>query len=89
MIVRDLTIQNRLGLHARAAARFVSEAQKFGSEVKVTRADTTANGKSIMSMMLLAASINTVIRVSAEGDDEVEALNAIEQLLADKFGEED
>ena len=87
MITRELTIENRLGLHARAASRFVAEAQKFAAEVTVDHGAKTINGKSIMAVMLLAASQGTVISVSANGADEVDAMNAIAALLADKFGE--
>ena len=87
MITCELTIENKLGLHARAASKFVAEAQKFAAEVTVDRGGKAINGKSIMAVMLLAASKGTVIKVSADGADEREAMDAIATLLADKFGE--
>ena len=87
MISRDLTISNKLGLHARAASKFVAEAQKFAAEITVDNKGKAVNGKSIMSVMLLAAKQGTVLAISADGADESEALDAIEELLDDKFGE--
>ena len=87
MLSRSLRIQNKLGLHARAASVFVKTAGGFGSEITVQTADKTANGKSIMSMMLLQASQGTDIEVSISGDDEAEAMTAIEALVNDRFGE--
>ena len=87
MISRELTIVNKLGLHARAASKFVAEAQKFVSEITVAHGGKTRNGKSIMAIMLLAANQGTVLTINAKGSDETNALDAIETLLADKFGE--
>ena len=87
MISRKLTIVNKLGLHARAASKFVAEAQKFVSEITVDHGGKTLNGKSIMAIMLLAANQGTVLTINAKGNDETKALDAIEALLADKFGE--
>lgn len=87
MIHKQLLIVNRLGLHARAAAKFVSTASRFGSSIQVERNGQRVNGKSIMGVMLLAASRDSRIELLVDGDDETEALAALEQLIADKFGE--
>lgn len=89
MIRKELTIINKLGLHARAAARFVSLASSFNSEIHVAKDGKTVNGKSIMGVMMLAASQNTQITVSAEGEDETLALEKIQNLIADRFGEDE
>ena len=89
MISRKLQIRNRLGLHARAASVFVKTAGAFGSRVKVMSQQKEANGKSIMSMMMLEAAFGSGIEVIIEGPDETEAMNAIEQLVADRFGEDE
>ena len=87
MIHKQLLIVNRLGLHARAAAKFVSTASRFASSIQVERNGQRVNGKSIMGVMLLAASRDSRIELLVDGDDETEALAAIEQLVADRFGE--
>ncbi|HSG87711.1 MAG TPA: HPr family phosphocarrier protein [Pseudomonadales bacterium] len=89
MVERELEIINKLGLHARAAAQFVKVAGAFGSEVRVAREGRDADGKSIMAVMMLAASCGTRIRVTTEGDDEEAAMEAISALVADRFGEEE
>ena len=87
---RSVTISNRLGLHARAAARLVRRASQFNSTVKLLREDTaeTADGKSILSVLLLAASRGTSLIIKTEGDDEERAVNALVELVEQKFGEE-
>ena len=85
---RQLTIVNRRGLHARASAKFVQTAEAFDAEITVSREDMTVGGQSIMGLMMLAASLGTSITVSATGPEAVEALDAIERLVADRFGEE-
>lgn len=87
MIHKQLLIVNRLGLHARAAAKFVSTASRFASTIQVERNGQRVNGKSIMGVMLLAASRDSRVELLVDGDDETEALAALEQLIADKFGE--
>lgn len=87
MISKTLQICNKLGLHARAASEFVKTSSAFGATITVTNAFKEANGKSIMSMMMLQAACDTDIEVVTEGDDEVEAMAAIEALVADRFGE--
>lgn len=85
---RDLTVVNKRGLHARAAARFVQTAERFEAEITVTKDTTTVGGTSIMGLMMLAASPGTVIRITAEGPDAEEALDALGELVAGYFGEE-
>jgi phosphocarrier protein len=77
MISRSVTVANRLGLHARAAARFVHLASRFQAQVRVTRGSQTMDGKSIMGILLLAAASGSVLTVSAEGQDEQAALDAL------------
>lgn len=88
MTRRSLRIRNRLGLHARAAARFVQTASRFRSQVSAGRNGRTMDGKSILGILLLGASQGTEIEVSADGPDEVEALEALAALVAGGFGEE-
>ena len=82
-----MRIRNRLGLHARAAARFVQAANRFRSRIQVTRDARTMDGKSILGILLLAASHGTRLLVSAEGDDEEEAVEALSRLVEGGFGE--
>ncbi|HEX9190326.1 MAG TPA: HPr family phosphocarrier protein [Vicinamibacteria bacterium] len=88
MIRRDLVIRNRLGLHARAAARFVSTAGRFRARVTAGRDGRVMDGKSILGILLLAASRGTTVEVTAEGPDEVEAMAALAALVEGGFGEE-
>ena len=88
MTRRQVQIRNRLGLHARAAARFVHAANAFRSRVIVSRGGRTMDGKSILGILLLAASEGTWLEVAAEGDDEVAAVEALVGLVARGFGEE-
>jgi phosphocarrier protein len=88
MVSRSVTVMNRLGLHARAAARFVQLAARFQSQVRVGRATTMMDGKSIMGILLLAAARGTTIDISAEGPDEHEAVAALVHLVETGFGEE-
>ena len=87
---RKVTISNRLGLHARAAARLVRRATQFTSQITLEREDTgnAADGKSILSVLLLAASRGTCLIIRADGDDEQRAVDAIVELVEQKFGEE-
>jgi phosphocarrier protein len=84
---REVTIVNKLGLHARAAAKLVTVASGFGAEIKLRRGEREVNGKSIMGVMMLAASQGTQIELQAEGDDADPALDALERLIAERFGE--
>lgn len=86
---RELPIINRKGLHARASAKFVQTVDRFDAEVRVSRAGETVGGRSIMGLLTLAAAKGTTIAVSATGPQAVEALDAIEALLADRFGEDE
>lgn len=87
MAQREFELRNRLGLHARAAAKFVNVASQFQAEVLVAHNDEEVNGKSILGLLLLAAPCGTRLSVRAEGDDEVEALDAIGELILTRFGE--
>ena len=82
-----MTINNRLGLHARAAAKFVQMALRFTSEVSVTKDGKAVNGKSIMGVMMLAAAQGAEIEISTEGEDADEALASLESLVTGRFGE--
>lgn len=84
----NVTIVNRLGLHARPAMAFVDCAAAFKSRVSVRKGDTEVDGKSIMQMMMLAATRGTSLEIAAEGDDADAACSALERLVADGFGEE-
>ena len=88
MITRQATVRNQLGMHARAAARFVHAASAFASHVRVGRGARVMDGKSIMGILLLAAARGSVITISAEGPDEAQALDALCQLVDSGFGEE-
>ena len=88
MVRRELEIRNKLGLHARAAAKFVSCAGRFDCKVSIGRGDMTVDGKSIMGVLLLAAPQGSTIEVTFDGEDEEMALAAITALVEDKFGEE-
>ena len=91
MVARNVRVVNRLGLHARAAARLVRTASAFCSSVRLERADrsASADAKSILSVLMLAASRGTELRVEAEGADEEEALAAVCGLIEKGFGEEE
>jgi phosphocarrier protein HPr len=85
---RDVSVPNALGLHARAAARFVQTASRFQSAIRVTRGDRTVDGKSIMGILLLAAARGTILTIAAEGPDATAALNELCALVASGFGED-
>ncbi|HET7710965.1 MAG TPA: HPr family phosphocarrier protein [Thermoanaerobaculia bacterium] len=87
MIQRDLEIKNKLGLHARAAAKLVHTAAKFRSDIKVRKGDEEVDGKSILGILLLAAGKGSVVTVKADGADEREALDAVQTLIDAKFDE--
>lgn len=84
---RDVEIINKLGLHARAAAKLTQTAGQFQSEVWLTRNGRRVNGKSIMGVMMLAANKGSVLGIETAGPDEEAALDALSQLIGDKFGE--
>jgi len=87
MVTKQITIINRLGLHARAAAKFITEAGQYSSRVQLARDSNPVNGKSIMEVMMLAASQGTELTLITDGEDEVEAAEALERLINDRFGE--
>lgn len=82
-----ITIVNRLGLHARAAAKLVNTASRFRSDVRLRADNREANAKSIMGVMMLAASKGTELTLETEGPDEDEAFDTVKELIADRFGE--
>lgn len=84
---RTVTIVNRLGLHARAAAKLVQLAAKFKANIKIRKGERTVSGKSIMGVLMLAAAQGATLTLSAEGEDAMQALDALTQLIADRFGE--
>jgi phosphocarrier protein len=87
MIERSVRIVNRNGLHARPAAEVVKTAAKFKSEITMVRDDLEVNGKSIMGVMMLAAEFGATLTIRAHGPDAQQAVDAIAELIAQKFGE--
>ena len=88
MVEREILIQNKLGLHARAAAKLVHLANRYSAAVRLRRDHQEVNAKSILGILLLAAGPGTTVVLSCDGDDEKEALAALVQLVEDKFDEE-
>jgi phosphocarrier protein len=84
---KQVTIVNKLGLHARAAAKFVTLASSFSSVIDITKDHQTVNGKSIMGVMMLAASRGTSLILTISGEDEEAAAMSLERLIDEKFGE--
>jgi len=89
MQTKTITIINKLGLHARAAAKFVQAAARFDCDINITHNGKKVNGKSIMGIMMLAASKGSHIEITTAGADEEAALASLEQLIMDRFGEEE
>jgi phosphocarrier protein HPr len=87
VVTRDVEIKNKLGLHARAAAKLVHTAARFKSDIKIRKGDEEVDGKSILGILLLAAGRGSVITLKADGEDERDALDAIEKLIEAKFDE--
>jgi phosphocarrier protein len=87
VIEHDIEIKNKLGLHARAAAKLVHCAARFRSDIKIRKGDEEVDGKSILGILLLAAGRGTVITIKANGEDEAAAVEAIEKLIDAKFDE--
>jgi phosphocarrier protein HPr len=87
MISKNVTIVNKLGLHARAASKLVNTASQFESDVFIDKQGNKINAKSIMGVMMLAASKGTEILVEVEGDDEQDCFEAVVQLIEDRFEE--
>lgn len=89
MLKENITIINKLGLHARAAAKLVEIANRYQAESKIIKENKTVNAKSIMGLMMLGANKGTQLELTVEGNDEKEALAAIIDLINDRFGEEE
>lgn len=88
-VSKDIEIINKLGMHARAAAKFVKLASAFDSLIEIERAGRRVNGKSIMGVMMLAASQGSTITLYADGKDEQESLDQLEQLINNRFDEDE
>ena len=88
MISRDVRVTNRLGLHARAAARFVQTANRYRSRITLGRDARAMDGKSILGILLLAAAQGSVLTVTADGEDEEAAVVALADLITGRFGED-
>lgn len=86
---RQITIVNKLGLHARAAAKLVTTAGRFGCEIQLQREGRSANAKSIMGVMMLAAAKGCELTLVAEGEDAESALECLATLVAERFGEDE
>lgn len=89
MIQREITIINKLGLHARAASKLVTCASRFAAEVWLKRGEREINGKSIMGVLTLAAGQGTILTIRAQGEDEQQAMDDMQQLIDDCFGEDE
>ena len=89
MISKDLTVANKLGLHARAAAKLVALASNFASDISIQKGDRKINGKSIMGVMMLAASQHTSVNITIDGEDEQRAMTEIENLFNNLFDEDE
>jgi phosphocarrier protein HPr len=87
MIRANVTISNKLGLHARASAKFTKLAGTFRSDVSLSRGERSVNAKSIMGVMMLAAGLGSEVQIEVNGDDEQSAMGALLALINDKFGE--
>jgi phosphocarrier protein len=88
MMTRECVIRNRLGLHARAAAKFVHTASRYTSKIHISRDGKRTEGKSIMGILLLAAAAGSTVVITADGDDESDAVDALCRLVEAGFGEE-
>ena len=86
---KTIEIINKLGMHARAAAQFVQLASSFTSHIEIEKDNRRVNGKSIMGVMMLAASKGSEVTLYANGDDEEESINKLEQLINNRFNEEE
>ena len=87
MLQRDITIINKLGLHARASAKLTQLASKFDSHIKMSRNGRQVDAKSIMGVMMLAAGKGATLLLEADGADEKECVDALTELINNKFGE--
>ena len=89
MVEKTVTIKNKLGLHARAAVKFVNLANRFGASVKIVKDGNEIDGKSILGILTLAATQGTVIQLVASGKDEEAAVGALAELIANRFEEKE
>jgi phosphocarrier protein HPr len=87
VIRKTITITNKLGLHARASAKLTQLASKYAAQIFIAKGQRRVNAKSIMGVMMLAAGLGSTVEVEADGADEAGAMEALEKLFADKFGE--
>jgi phosphocarrier protein len=87
MLEREVEIINKLGLHARASAKLTQTAAKYPCEIWLSRSGRKVNGKSIMGVMMLAAAKGTTVKLETDGPDEAEAMQALVDLIASRFGE--
>ena len=88
MISKDLQVLNKLGLHARAAAKVVFIANKFISEITLVKDNKQADARSIMKILMLSASKDSIINITIQREDEIQAMNSIEKLFKNKFDED-
>jgi len=89
VLEREIEITNKLGLHARAAAKLVKVAGGFTSSIEIEKQEQRVNAKSIMSVMMLAASRGNTIKLFVEGDDQTDAMASVVELIENKFGEDE
>ncbi len=89
MLSKKITINNKLGLHVRASAKFVNTTTKYKSTIKIESENKSVNGKSIMGIMMLAAKKGTELNIHVEGPDEQDMLQDIEDLIKNNFGEKE
>ena len=89
MVKREVKVINKLGLHARAAAKFVTLASEFDADIHIQLNGRKVNGKSIMGVMMLAAAKGSQLELTASGDDEQQAMDTLAELINDRFGEEE
>ena len=87
MIKKEVVVRNKLGMHARAASKFVTMATRFSSHIELQKDEQKANGKSIMGIMMLAAAQGSQLQLSADGEDETDAIRQLEDLINNFFGE--
>jgi phosphocarrier protein len=87
MISKEVRIVNKLGMHARAAAKFVNLASGFSASIEIEKGNRRVNGKSIMGVMMLAASKDSSVTIHADGEDESQAMEQLETLIQKRFGE--
>ena len=88
MVTKDLQVLNKLGLHARAAAKLVFIANKFVSDITLVKDNKQADARSIMKILMLSASKDSIINITIDGNDEIQAMNSIEKLFKNKFDED-